>query len=100
MGYSLVFLWIILPVATLVISLLIGKNNHLGKGKWLTPIAFGAMHMLAEYATFSVQNMIAISFTGINVPHFELIFIGAFFSVIGLGIGGLEYHIKSKDKKM
>ena len=87
MGYSLVFLWIILPVATLVISLLIGKNNHLGKGKWLTPIAF------------SVRNMIAIEFTRINVPHFELILIGAFFSVIGLGIGCLTYHIKSNSKK-
>ena len=99
MGYSLVFLWIILPVATLVISLLIGKNNHLGKGKWITPIAFGVMHMLAEYATFSVRNMIAIEFTRINVPHFELILIGAFFSVIGLGIGSLAYHIKSNSKK-
>ena len=99
MGYSLVFLWIILPVATLIISLLIGKNNHLGKGKWLMPIAFGVMHMLAEYATFSVRNMMAISFTRINTPHLELIFIGAVLSVIGLGIGNLDYYIKSKEKK-
>ena len=99
MGYSFVFLWIILPVATLVISFLIGKNNHLGKGKWLTPIAFGVMHMLAEYATFSVRNMIAIEFARINVPHFELILIGSFFSVIGLGIGSFTYHIKSNRKK-
>ena len=99
MGYSFVFLWIILPVTTLVISLLIGKNNHLGKGKWLTPIAFGVMHMLAEYATFSVRNMIAIEFARINVPHFELILIGSFFSVIGLGIGSFTYHIKSNRKK-
>lgn len=95
MGYSLVFLWIILPVATFVISLLIGKNNHWGKGKWLTPIAFGAMHMLAEYATFSVRNMIAVEFTRINVPHFELILIGAIISAIGLGIGSLAYRVKS-----
>lgn len=99
MGYSLVFLWIVLPVATLVISLFIGKNNHFGKQKWLTPIAFGVMHMLAEYATFSVRNMIQIQFTRINIPHFELILIGAFFSVVGLGIGSLAYHIKSNDKK-
>ena len=99
MGYSLVFLWIILPVTTFVISLLIGKNNHLGKGKWITPIAFGVMHMLAEYATFSVRNMIEVEFTKINVPHFELILIGAFFSVIGLGIGSLAYHMKSNRKK-
>lgn len=100
MGYSLVFLWIILPVATLAISLLIGKNNHLGRGKWLTPIAFGVMHMLAEYATFSVRNMIAIEFGRINIPHFELILIGAVFSVIGLGMGRLTCHIKSKNKKI
>lgn len=99
LGYSLVFLWIILPVATFVISLLIGKNNHWSKGKWLTPITFGIMHMLAEYATFSVRNMISISFTRINVPQFELILIGAVVSAIGLGIGSLAYHIKSKDKK-
>lgn len=95
MGYSLVFLWIILPVATLVISLLIGKNNYFGKQKWLLPIAFGVMHMLAEYATFSVRNMIAIEFTRINVPQFEMILIGA----IGLGIGSFIYHIKSNRKK-
>ena len=89
MGYSLAFLWIILPVTTLVISLLIGKNNHLGKGKWLMPIVFGIMHMLAEYATFSVRNMMAISFARINTPHVELIFIGAVLSVIGLGMGSL-----------
>lgn len=99
MGYSLVFLWIILPLSTFVISLLIGKNNYWGKLKWTAPVAFGIMHMLAEYATFSVRNMITISFTRINVPHFELILIGAFFSAFGLGIGSLAYHIKSKHKK-
>lgn len=95
MGYSLVFLWIVLPVSTFVISLLIGKNNYWGKLKWTAPAAFGIMHLLAEYATFSMRNMIAISFTRINVPHFELILIGAFFSVIGLGIGSLANQTKS-----
>ena len=99
MGYSLVFLWILLPVATFVISLVIGKNDHFGKQKWLMPFAFGVMHMLAEYATFSVRNMIAIGFARINMPHLELVLIGAFFSVVGMGIGSLAGHIKSADKK-
>lgn len=59
---------------------------------FLLPIVFGIMHMLAEYATFSVRNMIAIEFTRINVPHFELILIGAVLSAIGLGIGSLAYQ--------
>ena len=99
MGYSIVFLWIILPVATLVISLLIGKNNYFGKQKWLLPILFGVMHMLAEYATFGMKNMIAIEFTRINVPQFEMILIGALFSAIGLGIGSLIDRIKSNRKE-
>lgn len=98
MGYSLIFLWIILPAATFVISLLIGKNHHLGKGKWLTPIVCGAMHMLAEYATFSVRNMIAISFARINMPHFEMFLIGALFSVIGLFFGSLAFHLKASNR--
>lgn len=99
MGYSLVFLWIILPVTTLVISLLIGRNNHFGKRKWISPIIFGVMHMLAEYATFSMSNMISISFARINVPDFELLLIGAVISAIGLAVGSHIYHIKSKFRK-
>ena len=33
--------WIMLPAATIVLSLLIGKNNYWGKYKWLVPIGFG-----------------------------------------------------------
>ena len=94
MGYSLVFLWIILPVATLAISLLIGKSNYFSKTKWILPIIFGVMHMLAEYATFSIRNMIAIEFTKINFPQLEMLLMGALFSVIGLGIGYLIHYIK------
>lgn len=31
MGYSIMFLWVLLPVTTFVISLLIGKNNYMGR---------------------------------------------------------------------
>ena len=96
MGFALLFLYILIPITTLVISLLIGKNNHWGKGKWLTPIAFGIMHMLAEYGTFSLKNMVQISFTRINPLNFELLLVGAFFSLIGLSIGSLIYRKKTK----
>ena len=99
LGYSFVFLWIVLPVSTFVISLLIGKNNYWGNLKWTAPVAFGIMHMLAEYATFNMRNMIANSFAKINVPDFELILIGSFISIIGLGIGSLVSHIKSDSKE-
>ncbi len=99
MGYSLVFLWMILPVATLVISLLMEKNNCFGKRKWLLPVVFGVMHTLAEYATFSMKNMIATDFAKMNAPELEMMLIGAFFSAAGLGIGRLINHLQSKRKK-
>lgn len=98
MGYSIVFLWIILPIATVVISLLIGKNNHFGKCKWLLSVLSGVTYMLTEYATFSMKNMIAIDFARINAPRFEMLLTGALFASVGLGIGSLIRHIKTKSK--
>lgn len=97
MGYSFIFLWILLPSTTFVVSLLIGKDNYFGKWKWLSTIIFGIMYMLAEYATFQLANM--MTFHKINLPSWELILIGAIVSAIGLGIGSSIYHINSKHEK-
>lgn len=97
MGFGIMFLWVLLPVTTFVISLLIGKNNYWGKWKWLSIIAFGVMYMLAEYATFSTANMVA--FGKINMPELGMIPVGAIVSLIGLGIGVGIYRLKSKGKK-
>ena len=94
MGYGFMFLWVLLPVTTFVISLLIGKNDSWGKWRWVSAIVFGVMYMLAEYATFSVANMVA--FDKINVPQFGMIPIGAIISVGGLAIGAGMNHLKSK----
>lgn len=97
MGFGIMFLWVLLPVTTFVISLLIGRNNYWGKWKWLSVIAFGIMYMLAEYATFSTANMVA--FGKINMPELGMIPVGAIISLIGLGIGVGIYRLKSKGKK-
>lgn len=99
MGYWLMFLIILLPVTTFVISFLIGKADHWGKLKWLAPIFFGTMYMLAEYATFSVANMASNDFNKLNIPHFMMIFYGAVVSVIGLAIGDIvRLLLKNKTK--
>ena len=97
MGYSIMFLWVLLPVTTFIISLLIGMNDYWGKWKWFSAIAFGIMYMLAEYATFSAANMIA--FNKINLPHWGMIFAGVIISLVGLGIGSLINLFKSKSKQ-
>ena len=93
-GYGIMFMWVLLPGTTFVISMLIGKNNYWGKYKWITAIAFGIMYMLAEYATFSAANMAA--FGKVNMPQFMMIFIGAIISLAGLSTGVGISHYKSK----
>lgn len=87
MGYSLMYLWIILPVTTFVESVLIGKNDFLGKGKWGFTLFFGVMYMLAEYGTFKMANNIAVN--KINAPDFGMIVAGAIISAIGILLGSL-----------
>ena len=87
MGYSLMFLWIILPVTTFIVSVVIGKNNFWGKGKWAFTIFFGAMYMLAEYGTFKMANNIA--FNKLNAPDLGMIVAGAIISAIGMLVGSL-----------
>ena len=96
MGYSLMFLWILLPVTTFVVSLFIGRNNYWGKRKWISSLVLGVMYMLAEYATFQSSNMIA--FDKINAPRWEMILSGGIISIIGLCIGEIANLCKRKKK--
>ena len=85
MGYSLMFLWILLPVTTFILSLLIGKGDHWRRYKWISPLIFGLMYMLAEYGTFSAANM--VSFDKFNLPSLGMIPVGAIISLLGIGLG-------------
>ncbi len=85
MGYSLIVFYVILPVTTVILSFLIGKDKGWGRVKWMMPLFFGVMYMLAEYATFSLANMTA--FHKYNMPEFSMLLTGAVLSLIGLGIG-------------
>ncbi len=87
--YTIVVQWFLLPVATFVISLLIGKNGFWGKKMWFATLAFGVMVMLADYATFPALNMIRNADSVFHAPKFWLLPIGAAVSAVGLGVGCL-----------
>ena len=91
MGYSLMFLWILLPVTTFILSVVIGKNNLFGKWKWLLTLFFGIMYMLAEYGTFKAANSIA--FDRLNAPELGMVLSGAIISAIGI-LAGLLFNRK------
>lgn len=94
MGFALMFFWLLLPVSTLTVSLVIGRNDYWGKGKWLAVLAFGGMHMLAEFGTFKVGTMMA--FGRIQAPSWELFLAGAATAAAGMGIGTLLRRKKAK----
>lgn len=81
------FLWFILPISTFIVSIVIGKNNFWGKGKWAFTLFFGVMYMLAEYGTFKMANNIA--FYKLNAPDLGMIVAGAIISAIGMLVGSL-----------
>ena len=80
-------LWFILPISTFIASIVIGKNNFFGKGKWAFTLFFGIMYMLAEYGTFKMVNNIA--FNKLNAPDLGMIVAGAIISAIGMLAGSL-----------
>lgn len=101
MAYGLLIFYFVLPVTTLVISILIGKDSGWGKAKWLMTLFFGFMFMLAEYATFNLANI--ISNHGVrhwNTPEFSMMIAGIVISFIGMGIGTLiQWAVKRKRQK-
>ncbi len=96
MGYSLVFLWFLLPVTTFAASMFIGKSDNWGKWKWSFSLLFGVMYMFAEYVTFSMANMLA--FHKINIPDFSMLFVGIVISIAGMGIGFYINYLKLNKK--
>lgn len=109
MGYSLITFYFILPVATFVISLLIGKDMSWGNLKWFMPLFFGVMFSLENFGTFLMANNIACG--NQNLPAVEDAVPGFVISLIGLLLGtlvvirrrkkpGLQEQEKFSDVKM
>lgn len=89
--------WIMLPAATIVLSLLIGKNNYWGKYKWLVPIGFGLMFMLSVYASYDMRE--SLIFDRVDLQTLSVFFIGTIASMIGMTLGhALFADEKSKEK--
>lgn len=97
MGYSLMFLWILLPVTTLAVCALIGAGNYWGGGKWLAAPVFGLMYMLSEYGTFTCANMSALG--AFMLPDPSLLLPGTVISLLGLALGSAVRYIKRRKSR-
>ena len=89
--------WLVLPAVTIILSLLIGKNNYWGKYKWLAPIGFGIMFMLSVYASYGMRE--SLIFNRVDWQTLSFFFIGSIASMIGMALGhALFADEKSKEK--
>lgn len=95
--FSIFVFWGILPVTSLIISAIIGKDDFRSLTKAGVVALIGIMYMLCEYFTFSLANMVA--FDKFNFINFDALLMGTGFSAIGMGIGCLVKYIKDKKAK-
>ena len=77
--------WIMLPAATIIMSLLIGKNNYWGKHKWIAPIGFGLLFMLSVYASYGTRE--SLIFNRADLQTLTFFFIGTIAAMIGMALG-------------
>ncbi|MBE6015246.1 MAG: hypothetical protein E7241_07755 [Lachnospiraceae bacterium] len=94
MGYSILFIWISIPVLIIVVSMIIGVKSSWGNFKWLATIFFGLTYMGLPYATFGIANSIA--YGNENVPEVKMLFIGIAISLLGMAAGHLILKRKHK----
>lgn len=84
-AFAIMALYLILPIATFVISVLIGKDDSWGRYRWLMAFFFGAMHSLECFGTFKMANTLA--FGNQHLPGIEDAIPAIVISLLGMGIG-------------
>lgn len=99
-GYSLAVFYIILPVATLLLSFYYGFSRNFGIFRWLMLLFFGMMFLLMRYVTFDLCNMLSVK--ELKWPDWHSFIPGLIISAIGMVLGTgvrLILHLKNKKEK-
>ena len=99
MAYSLIFFYLVLPVSAFITAFFIGRDEAFGHARWLTPLFYGILFLLAEYLTFSLANMIAVRFEHWNSPSWELLLFGIGLSLAGVFLGFITRVLSQKRRK-
>ena len=84
------FQWLVLPLTTIVVSLLIGKNNYWGTRKWFASIG-------SVYASYGMREKSI--FNQIDLQTLTVFFIGMSTSIIGMVLGSALLADEKKSKK-
>ena len=95
-GFSLIFLWVLLPVLSFAESFMIGLKGFWGRWAWLAIPVYGLGLMALEFFTFAAANFQA--FGNLNTPELFLFLLGSVVSAAGLALGKEIALVKAKKK--
>lgn len=85
MGYTILSLYIALPIAGIVSAFLIGRMTELRWRRLAAPVAIDALHALFIAATFGLSN--ALGLTNIAAADLSAFAYGLAPAMVGLAIG-------------
>ena len=94
MGYGLVFLWFLIPVATMVVAFFVGRDEEWREVRWLMLLFFGAMYMLPPYAPFPGANMAATG--SFRLPALADMLPGILCAAVGMGLGSAAWQLAAR----
>lgn len=96
MGYSLLAFYVALPLAAIACSAVIGCFGCSFGRAIIFSLVLGAAYSLAQYLTFSLFNMISISFERINQFSIDSFIGGTITALIGFALGGIIRLIRGR----
>lgn len=97
MGYTLVALYLALPLSSAIASFFIGRESGFGRRRLLAPIAACLFYACFTVATFSLST--ALGLANIASPNFTALVFGFIPAALGLVIGWLA-SAKEKDQQL
>lgn len=95
MAYALLFLYLLIPVSTLVVAFFVGRDEEWQPVRWLMLLFFGGMYMLVPYATFTLDNVLTHHKTFV-LPSLEDMLPGLLLAATGMGLGSLVRRLAER----
>ena len=84
-GYSIIFFWLVIPLASIVATMVTcAEGDSIFGGLLCVPI-YGLFYALAYYFTFSLANMIAMD--RINKLSYHDLYTGVGIALVGFVVG-------------
>lgn len=96
MGYSILAFYMVLPLAGIVCPVIMVQGGCSLKGVIISSLVIGFAYSAAQYLTFSLVNMINISFSRINPFSIEAAIGGALTALLSFAIGGVIKLIRGR----